>query len=104
MCDGVTVLLFSNHEAKDGKNKSLRFMLEHGADPDTRDQRFGTGSTPLHGAARHDRLNAANTLLEFGADVNAKNDDGLTPLGLTKHSKKGKVIELLKANGGKYST
>ena len=37
---------FLNHEAKDGKNDSLRFMLEHGADPNTRDQRFGTGSTP----------------------------------------------------------
>ena len=79
-------------------------MFEHGADPNTRDQRFGAGSTPLHGATRYDRLKAATILLEYGANANAKNDDSLTPLDMTKHSRKGKVIELLKSNGGKFGT
>jgi len=95
---------FLNHEAKDGRNDTLRFMLQHGADPNTRDQRNGAGSTPLHCAARNDRLNAAEILLDFGADVNAKNDDGLTPLDMTKMSKKQKVADLLLSRGGEYGT
>lgn len=92
---------FINHEAKDGKNGTLRFMLEQGADPNTRDHRYGSGTTPLHCAARHDRLNAATILLEFGADINAKTEDGITPLGMTEYSKQQKVAPLLLLHGGK---
>ena len=95
---------FINHEAKDGKNDTLRFMLENDADPNTRDKRYGAGTTPLHCAARHDRLNAADILLEFGADVNAKTVDGKTPLDMAKLSKKQKVTELLLLHGGNTGT
>lgn len=94
---------FINHEAKDGKNDTLRFMLDHGADPNTRDHRYGPGTTPLHCAARHDRLNAATILLEFGVDVNAKTEAGITPLDMTEYSKKQKVAPLLVSHGGKHS-
>ncbi|MFN3191114.1 MAG: ankyrin repeat domain-containing protein [Aureliella sp.] len=95
---------FINHEAKDGKNDTLRFMLDHGADPNTRDHRYGSGTTPLHCAARHDRLNAATILLEFGANVNARTEDGITPLDMTKYSRKQKVAQLLMSNGGKLGS
>lgn len=95
---------FLHHEAKDGRNDTLRFMLQHGADPNTTDQRYGTGSTPLHGAARNDRQHAAQILIEFGADVNTRNDNGLTPLDMTRMSNKGMVSELLKHNDGRYGT
>ena len=95
---------FINHEAKDGKNDTLRFMLNHGADPNTRDHRYGYGTTPLHCAARHDRLKAATILLEFGADVNAKTEEGITPLDMTDYSKKQNVAQLLVSHGGKQGT
>lgn len=93
---------FINHEAKDGKNETLKFMLQHGADPNARDHRFGAGTTALHCAARHDRLQAAEILLEFGAKVNAETDDGLTPLDMAKMSKRQKVAALLRSRGGKF--
>ncbi|MBV7328461.1 ankyrin repeat domain-containing protein [Chloroflexi bacterium TSY] len=95
---------FLHHEAKDGKNEPLKFMLDHGADPNIRDHRFGAGNTPLHGAALRDRANAAAILLQYGAQANLKNDEGLTPLDMTQLSKKKKVVELLKRHGGKYGT
>lgn len=93
---------FLNHEAKDGRNETLAFMLRHGADPHTTDWRYGDGTTPLHCAARNDRRKAAEILLEFGANVNAKNADGLTPLDMTIHSKKQKVVDLLLSHGGEF--
>jgi len=92
-----------HHEAKDGRNDAVRFMLEAGANPNLRDHRGEPGSTPLHGAARHDRLNAAKILIEHGADVNAKTDSGRTPLDEVEKSKKKKVRELLIESGGECS-
>ena len=36
--------------------------------------------SPLHYAARHNHLDVITLLVEFGADVNIRGDDGLTPL------------------------
>ena len=36
--------------------------------------------TPLHYAARHDHVDVAKLLLEAGADVNAKEANGIWPL------------------------
>jgi ankyrin repeat protein len=38
------------------------------------------GGTPLHYAAAHDHKDVAEVLLAYKADVNARDDDGLTPL------------------------
>ena len=50
------------------------------------------GMTPLHQAARANRAAAAELLLATGADVNAKNDYGLTPL---HYADAGGLAELL---------
>src|SRR5262249_49768410 len=44
------------------------------------DQRSGDGSTALHWAAHLDNGDAVDLLLASGADVNAVNDLGVTPL------------------------
>ena len=36
--------------------------------------------SPLHYAARHNHLDVIKVLVEFGADVNIRGDDGLRPL------------------------
>ena len=38
------------------------------------------GSTPLHEAARSGRKEIAELLIDKGAEVNAKEDGGMTPL------------------------
>jgi cytohesin len=71
--------------AQTGNLKAGRALLELGADPDTTDER---GNTPLHCTAAMtfsvDASEFAKLLLEHGADVNARNTAGLTPLGLLK--------------------
>lgn len=90
-----------HHEAKDGKTPTVEFMLKHGADPNIRDDRVQPGSTPLHGAARQDRLNAAKVLLAYGAEVNAKTALGQTPLDAAYASKGQMLVTLLEEHGAR---
>lgn len=54
-------------------------LLEAGADPGAPDYQ---GNTPLHVAARMNRVRAVRLLLDAGADAEAANEEGLTPLDL----------------------
>lgn len=62
--------------AKEGNASQVRGLLEQGINPNVRD---ADGNTPLIYAA-HTSLPAVDMLLFAGADVNAKNQNGLTPL------------------------
>jgi ankyrin repeat protein len=64
---------------------TMRLLLEHGADPNARQQ---LDYTPLHGAASRGDLEMATLLLEHGADPTAHGSDGLTPAAIaTKYGK-----------------
>jgi ankyrin repeat protein len=52
-------------------------LVEHGAEVSAKDKR---GSTPLHRAAEHNRIDLARFLVEHGADMSAKDEHGSTPL------------------------
>ena len=41
----------------------------------------------------------ASVLLKNGANVNAKSNDGWTPLSIAKDKGRARMVELLKANG-----
>jgi ankyrin repeat protein len=56
----------------------IRKLLDKGASPNARDE---GGMTPLHYAALHGNLNAAEALIKH-SDVNARDKDGQTPLHL----------------------
>ena len=43
----------------------------------------------------------ATVLLKNGAKVNAKTNDGVTPLSVAKHKGHARMVELLTANGAK---
>ena len=47
------------------------------------------------------RILAATVLLKNGAHVNAKANDGTTPLSVAKKYGHARMVELLKANGAK---
>ncbi len=65
------------HDAcEQGNTEAVRFLLEHGADPDL----TSTGETALFAAVAKDNLECVRLLLDAGAYVNAQDVDGWTCL------------------------
>ena len=75
-----------------GHVKIAELLLQHGADPNIREQ---GGYTPLHAAAQNGDLDMINTLLHGGADLVAKSDDGRIPLDLALEAGQAKAARLL---------
>uniref|UniRef100_A0A3B1KFM6 Ankyrin repeat and SOCS box containing 7 n=1 Tax=Astyanax mexicanus TaxID=7994 RepID=A0A3B1KFM6_ASTMX len=80
--NGWTLLHFS---AAKGKERCVRVFLEHGADPTVKD--FIGGFTALHYAAMHGR--------HRGDIINAKSNDGWTPLHVAAHYGRDSFVRLL---------
>jgi ankyrin repeat protein len=77
----------------------VRFLLEHGADPNLEG---ASGKTPLHmlSDCRADCiLVVAQSLLERGADVNALDKDHQTPLLLAARYERSDLVRLLLEHG-----
>jgi len=70
----------------------IRLLLEHNADPATRDQ---LGNTALHWAAEGNKPEIARLLLGGRADINAQDRNGLTPLMKAVQANHPAVVELL---------
>jgi uncharacterized protein len=62
------------------------------------------GSTALHWAARHDRVDIVQALLRARADVNVANRYAITPLTLAAINGSGEVVDLLLKAGGDPNT
>ena len=56
--------------------------------------------TPLHESAERGHEQVVRLLLEKGAEVNPRDEDGLTPLGLAKRRRRASIVELLRKHGG----
>lgn len=78
--------------AEMGDLQFVRQLLELGANP----HREFTGETALHKAAARDHLDIVELLIQRGADVNAEECDGNTPLSVAKSLE---CVELLLAAG-----
>lgn len=86
--------------AKAGDVAAVRALLE--ADGSLVGARDTDASTPLHCAAWKGHTEVAALLLDFGADVNAKNNNdhwGNTPLHAAAHGNQRAVAEVLIAQG-----
>lgn len=74
------------------------FLLNNGAKPDT--LRSAAGRTALHVAAAYYACESLCTaLLNAGADINARTNDGTTPLMLAAKSAKLRLVKLLIEKG-----
>lgn len=84
------------------QTECMALLLTHGADinlsvgPDQ--------GTPLHQAALHDSINAAQLLIASGAELETRNGLGLTPLHDAANSNAAKVAALLLASGAPVDT
>ncbi|MEQ8174773.1 MAG: ankyrin repeat domain-containing protein [Syntrophomonadaceae bacterium] len=80
--------------------KTIKVLLDAGADPNARDRE---GNTPLTNAAGtydyRDAPAVVKLLLENGADPNIRNNNGYTPLKLAKD--KPELVEILRKAGAK---
>jgi len=72
----------------------LQTLVEAGADVDVR----WKGTTLLHSVALHD-LQVVKTLLRLGADPNALDDEGDTPVFSAQYADRADIAEYLAANG-----
>ena len=85
----------SIHEAAfNGDIEAVKQHLAAGTDVNTKDD----GWTPLHLAAYRDKK-IAELLIAEGADVNAKDEDGVTPQHLAAELGHKEIVELLIAEG-----
>ena len=81
----------------------MRKALRMGADPDMSSVKHnhGNGCTALRTAAIMGEYEPARILIEAGADVNAKDTVGKTPLDYATIGGFDDIVELLLDNGGK---
>lgn len=85
-----------------GRQQIVTFLLLRGVDPNIRG---GAKQTPLHDAAipldTLDVLESMGILLDNGAQVNARDKDGLTPLDYAVKHERKTAASVLKKRGGK---
>jgi hypothetical protein len=62
---------------------------------------FITGETPLHTHAGEGRKEVVEILINAGANVNAKDEDGRTPLDWAMNRQQKETADLLRKHGGK---
>ena len=73
--DNMTQLVCTSEYFKSGS--AAQPLLEHGASVHTRNK---DGRTPLHLASNHPLYDVVALLITFGADVDAQDNDNMTPL------------------------
>jgi ankyrin repeat protein len=58
--------------------------------------RAASGHIPLHEASANGNVELVKLLIDNGADVNARSDDGKTPLDFAVEYKRDEIVDLLK--------
>lgn len=85
------------HAAAEGDLESMRLLLDFGADPNARNER---NELPLGYACSYEQWEAAQLLVERGADVNGIEREGMTHLDWMTIGNKEPGIQMLRSLGG----
>ena len=96
---GLHVGEYVSYAAAAGDLATVKAFLAQGVAVDVRSE--DNGATPLHGAAVEGQIAVMEYLLSQGADVNALNSHGDSPLENAVSSKHADAAELLRAHGGR---
>ena len=90
-----TPLHFAAHY---GHIEIVRLLCDHGTDIEARDN---SGWRPLHSAAYSGLISVVKELIEErNAEINARNEDGRTALGLARQQNNEDVAAYLVSHGG----
>lgn len=90
---GIPILY---HAVAAGQAGVARLLRARGADVNA----GAGGNTALHAAAHFDRPELARWLIDAGADVNAKDYNGQTPLAISREKGRAAVAAVLEQAGG----
>ncbi|OQR71712.1 leucine-rich repeat serine/threonine-protein kinase 1-like [Tropilaelaps mercedesae] len=76
-----------------------RILLQTGGNPNVAAGGRERGRTPLHLAAEADNLEVVELLIQYGADITARDNDECTPFDLAERAGHLRVMEALKKAG-----
>jgi ankyrin repeat protein len=93
--DGWSAIALAAHF---GRLEIAQILLDRGADPNSVSRNLNA-NTPLHAAVVGNQREAVVLLVQHGANVNATDSGGWTPLGLAAHNGRGPIIEILLNSG-----
>jgi len=77
--------------------QGVEWLLDHGANPNVKS--YDCRETPIFQAVRHGNARMVRALIAHGAEVNVKNDKGLTPYILAAVTGAADVMEILASAG-----
>ena len=89
-----------HYAAFHGQTEIGALLIANGLDVDSREPLWQ--QTPLHVAASNLKLQFTQMLIEHGADLNAKDHIGLTPLDCASLYSDTRTADLIDQSGGKY--
>lgn len=95
---GLTALLAATRDSLQGRTEAVMTLIANGADPLATD---AEGNTALHGAVLSDEPIVAAMLLDAGADLDAVNRAGLTPLATACRAANWPLAKFLLERGAK---
>ena len=95
---GMRPLLAATRDSWHGRPEAVMTLLANGADPLAAD---AEGNTPLHHAARSSDPGVAALLRDAGAELDALNHEGLSPLGIACSAGNWRLARFLLEHGAK---
>lgn len=95
---GMTPLLAATRDSWHGRPDAVTTLLANGADPRVADNE---GNTPLHHAARSSDPGVVALLRDAAAELDALNQDGLTPLAVACMAGNWRLAKFLLERGAK---